>query len=185
MARGRFTVIFTVLGFAVFVSAAGFALLYLLVGREPSVPANAALVLKVGGDLSEVAPSNVVGYFRGANTPIVRTIVENLRKAKTDSRVSAVLLKPTGFESPYWAKVQEIRDAVLDFRKSGKPVYAYLEYGGDREYYLASAADKVYLCPRARSTFAASRRTKCFCGACSTSSARIPTCTTSATTRRP
>ncbi len=147
MARGRFTVIFTVLGFAVFVSIAGFVLLYLVFGREPSVPANTTLVLRVGGDLSEVAPSNVVGYFRGGNTPIVRTIVENLRKAKADSRVSAVLLKPTGFESPYWAKVQEIRDAVVDFRKSGKPVYAYLEYGGDREYYLASAADKVFLLP--------------------------------------
>ena len=147
MARGRFTVIFTVLGFAVFVSIAGFVLLYLMFGREPSVPTNATLVLKVGGDLSEVAPSNVVGYFRGGNTPIVRTIVENLRKAKADSRVSALLLKPTGFDSPYWAKVQEIRDAVVDFKKSGKPVYAYLEYGGDREYFLASAADKVFLLP--------------------------------------
>ena len=58
-----------------------------------------------------------------------------------------MLLKPTGFESPFWGKVQEIRDAVLDFRKSGKPVYAYLEYGGDREYYLATAADKVFLMP--------------------------------------
>ena len=56
-------------------------------------------------------------------------------------------LKPTGFESPYWGKVQEIRDAVLDFRKSGKPVYAYMEYGGDREYYLASAADRIFLMP--------------------------------------
>ena len=147
MARGRFTAIFTVLGFAVFVSIAGFVLLYLMFGREPSVPTNATLVLKVGGDLSEVAPSNVVGYFRGGNTPIVRTIVENLRKAKADSRVSALLLKPTGFDSPYWAKVQEIRDAVVDFKKSGKPVYAYLEYGGDREYFLASAADKVFLLP--------------------------------------
>ena len=61
--------------------------------------------------------------------------------------MSSLLLKPTGFESPYWAKVQEIRDAVLDFKKSGKPVYAYLEYGGDREYYLASAADRVFLMP--------------------------------------
>ena len=147
MARGRFTVIFTILGFAVFISIAGFVLLYLMFGREPSVPTNTTLVLKVGGDLSEVAPSNVVGYFRGGNTPIVRTIVENLRKAKADSRVSAVLLKPTGFDSPYWAKVQEIRDAVVDFRKSGKPVYAYLEYGSDREYFLASAADKVFLLP--------------------------------------
>ena len=147
MARGRFTIIFTVLGLAVFVSIAGFVVLYLLVGREPSVSSNTTLVLKVGGDLSEVAPSNVVGYIRGANAPVVRTIIENLRKAKADPRVSAVLLKPTGFDSPYWAKVQEIRDAVLDFKKSGKPVYAYLEYGGDREYYLASVADKVFLLP--------------------------------------
>jgi protease-4 len=147
MARRKFTVIFTVLGFAFVVSVAGFALLYLLVGREPAVPSNATLVLKVGGDLSEVAPSNVVGYLRGGNAPTVRTYVENLRKAKADARVSAVLLKPTGFESPYWGKVQELRDAVLDFRKSGKPVYAYLEYGGDREYYLATAADRVFLMP--------------------------------------
>ena len=74
-------------------------------------------------------------------------MVENLRKAKVDSRVRAVLLKPTGFESPFWAKVQEIRDAVIDFRKSGKPIYAYLEYGGDREYYLATAADRIFLMP--------------------------------------
>ena len=43
--------------------------------------------------------------------------------------------------------MQELRDAVIDFRKSGKPVIAYLEFGGDREYYLASAADQVYLQP--------------------------------------
>ncbi len=147
MARGRFTVIFTVLGLAVFISIAGFAVLYLLVGREPSVPSNATLVLKVGGDLSEVAPTTVVTYVRGANAPVLRTIVDDLRKAKVDARISSVLLVPTGFDSPYWAKVQEIRDAVVDFKKSGKPVYAYLEYGGDREYYLASAADRVFLPP--------------------------------------
>jgi protease-4 len=147
MARRKFTLIFTVLGFAFVVSLAGVALLYLLVGREPAVPSNATLVLKVGGDLSEIAPSNVVGYLRGANAPTVRSFVENLRKAKADARVSSVLLKPTGFDSPYWGKVQEIRDAVLDFRKSGKPVYAYLEYGGNREYYLATAADRIFLMP--------------------------------------
>jgi protease IV len=146
MARGRFTIIFTLLGLAVFLSIAGFVVLYFMFGREPAVQSNSTLVLKVGGDLSEVAPTNVVGYFR-ASAPTVRSYVDNLRKAKVDSRVSSVLLKPTGFDSPYWGKVQEVRDAIVDFRKSGKPVYAYLEYGGDREYYLASAADKVYLLP--------------------------------------
>jgi protease-4 len=149
VARRGFAVIFTLLGAAVFVSIAGFLLLYVLFGREPAVPSNATLVLRVGGNLSEVAPADVFGYLRGVKTPTVRSIVDDLRKAKVDSRVRRVLLKPTGFESPFWGKVQEIRDAVLDFRKSGKPIYAYLEFGGDREYYLATAADQVFLMPSA------------------------------------
>ena len=147
MAQRRFAVLFTVLGIAVFLSMAGFALLYLAFGREPNVPADATLVLRVGGDLSEMAPADVVGYLRGVRTPTVRSFVESLRKAKVDSRIRAVLVKPTGFTSPCWGAVQEVRDAMLDFKKSGKPLYAYLEYGGDREYYLATAADRVYLMP--------------------------------------
>src|SRR6266851_7762671 len=147
MARRGFAILFTLLGVAFFLSIVGFALLYLAFGREPSVPSNATLVLRVGGDLAEVAPNDVVGYLRGVKTPTVRSIVDDLRKAKVDARVRRVLLKPTGFESPFWGKVQEIRDAVLDFKKSGKPIYAYLEFGGDREYYLATAADKVFLMP--------------------------------------
>ncbi len=149
MARRAFTILFTLLGIAVVVSIAGFTTLYLLFGREPAVPSSATLVLKVGGSLAEMAPTDVVGYLRGVRTPTVRTLVENLRKAKVDARVRGILLRPTGFDSPFWAKVQEIRDAVLDFKKSGKPVYAYLDYGGDREYYLATAADKVFLMPSA------------------------------------
>src|SRR3982751_4821358 len=147
MARRGLSILFTLLRLAFFISIVGFTAMYLLFGREPAVPANATLVLRVGGSLSELAPADVVGYLRGSKTPTVRSLVENLRKAKVDPRVKAVLLKPTGFESPFWAKVQEVRDAVLDFRKSGKPVYAYLEYGGDREYYLATAADKIFLMP--------------------------------------
>jgi len=147
MARRGFAIVFTVIGFLLVAMITGFMVLYLLFGREPAVSANTTLVLRIGGALTEVAPADVVGYLRGVRTPTVRSVVDNLRKAKVDSRVTAVLLKPTGFESPFWGKVQEVRDAVLDFKKSGKPVYAYLEYGGDREYYLATAADKVFLMP--------------------------------------
>jgi len=148
MARRGLAIIFTILGAAVVVSLAGLAILYFLVGREPRLPSNATLVLKVGGDLEEYSAPDVVGYLRGVGgAPTLRSIVDDLRKAKVDPRVRAVLLKPTGFSSPFWSKVQEVRDAVVDFKKSGKPVYAYLENGGDREYYLASAADHVYLMP--------------------------------------
>src|SRR5437016_160764 len=107
MARRGFGIIFTLLGIAFVISIAGFVLLYVLVGREPAVASNSILVLRVGGDLTEVSPSDVFGYLRGQRTPTVRTIVDDLRKAKVDARVSAVLLKPTGFESPFWGKVQE------------------------------------------------------------------------------
>ena len=96
MARRGFALLFTLLGVAFFVSIVGIAALYVLFGREPAVPSSATLVLRVGGSLSELAPNDVVGYLRGTKTPTVRAIVDNLRKAKVDSRVRAVLLKPTG-----------------------------------------------------------------------------------------
>src|SRR5436309_9563625 len=122
MARRGFAILFTLLGIAFFISIVGFAILYFMFGREPAVPSDATLVLRVGGDLQEMAPADVVGYLRGVRTPTVRLFVESLRKAKVDTRIRAVLVKPTGFSSPYWGKVQEVRDAMLDFKKSGKPL---------------------------------------------------------------
>jgi protease IV len=147
MARRGIAVVLTLLAVAVFISVAGFALLYFMVGREPAVPRHATLILSVGGDLAETAPEDVVSYLSRSRPPTVRSIVDSLKKAKTDPRISAVLLKPTGFTTPFWAKIQELRAAIVDFRASGKPVYAYLEYASDRDYYLASAADKVFLMP--------------------------------------
>jgi protease-4 len=147
MARRGLRILLTLVGAFFLLTLTGLFLLYLAVGREPVVPSNAVLRLRIGGDLAEVAPADVFGYLRGVRTPTVQSIIENLRKAKIDPRVSAVLLEPTGFSSPFWGKIQELRDAVLDFKKSGKPIYAYLEYGGDRDYYLASAATKVFLMP--------------------------------------
>jgi protease-4 len=80
--------------------------------------------------------------------PTVRGVVEMLKKAKTDRRITSVILKPSG-AGALWGKVQEVRDAVSDFRRSGKPVIAFLEYGGEQEFYLATACDKVFLLPTA------------------------------------
>ena len=76
-------------------------------------------------------------------------MLEHLRKAKADPRVKAVLIVPAGMEAPLWAKVQEVHDAILDFRKSGKQAIAYLEYASEREYYVATACDKIFLMPGA------------------------------------
>lgn len=139
--------VFALIGAAVCVSAAGVAVMYLAMSRGPSVPGSATLVLRPGGALAEVAPDDIVGQVLGRDAATLRGLVDSLRLARQDPRVTHVLLRPGSLELPYWAKVQELRDAVLDFRKSGKKVTAFLEYGGDREYYLATAADRVYLLP--------------------------------------
>jgi len=140
-------VVFLLILFAVLISVGGSVLLYFVLSRGPSVPSTAVLVLKPAGDLQETLPDDVVGQFLGQEAGTVRGFVTNLQKAKRDPRIRSVLLMPGSLDSPYWAKVQELRDAVLDFRRSGKKVTAFLEFGGDREYYLASAADRVFLMP--------------------------------------
>lgn len=132
---------------AVLVSALAMASLYFFVGRAPTFAANSTLVLRPGGELLEIAPNDVLQFVRGSDAHTVRGYVETLRKAARDPKISAVLLRPRGFTSPFWAKTQELRDALIEFRRSGKPVVAFLEFASEREYYLASAADKIYLLP--------------------------------------
>jgi protease IV len=147
MARRAVRLVLLLIAFAVVISIGGSALLYFAMSRGPSVPATAMLVLKPGGELPEGTRDDLVGQLFGGDTGTLRGVVDSLRKAKRDARIKSVLLMPSALQLPYWAKVQELRDAVIDFRKSGKKVTAYLEYGGDREYYLASAADRVFLMP--------------------------------------
>ena len=130
---------------AVLLSAAGVAALYFVASREPDVQARSTLVLDVDGLLSEIEPRGIIGEFIEP-PPTVRSIVDNLRKAKVDDRIERVVLKPAS-AGALWGKVQEVREAVLDFKASGKPIDAFLEYGGEQEYYLASAADRVFLMP--------------------------------------
>jgi protease IV len=144
--RGVWVVIVLIV-VAVFISAMGMLLLFAAIGREPQVASGSTLVLRIGGDLAETEPGGVLGPFL-ESAPTVRGIVETLRKAKVDSRISSVILKPSG-PAALWGKVQEVRDAIADFRRSGKPIIGYLEYGGEQEFYLASACDKVFLMPAA------------------------------------
>jgi protease-4 len=141
----RFVLLLIVL--AIFVSAACLALVSAIVSRGPVVAAEATLVLRPGGALVEVPPNDVLGQFIGGDDTTVRGFVDSLDKARRDPRITSVLLRPGTISSPYWGKLQELRDAVIRFRQSGKRVVAFLEYGGEREYYLASAADSVFLVP--------------------------------------
>jgi protease-4 len=137
-------VVFLILAAGV-VSAAGLIVTALLVGRAPQVERDSTLVVRVTGGLEEMEPSGVIGQFLEA-PPTVRSLVDTLRKAKVDSRITGVVIRPTG-TAALWGKVQEVRDAILDFKSSRKPIIAYLEFAGEQELFLASACDKIFLMP--------------------------------------
>ena len=62
----------------------------------------------------------------------LRVLVESLDRAAGDPKVSSVVLRVSILPDAGWGKVQELRDAIVRFRKSGKPAYAHLEYCGNK-----------------------------------------------------
>lgn len=82
------------------------------------------------------------------NSPIGLTeFIVVLKKAKTDKSIKSVLLDLSPLQTYGWATVEEMRQALLDFKKSGKKVYAYGDVLTQSSYYLATAADEIYLNP--------------------------------------
>ncbi len=142
--------IFLLLGgilFALFIVAVvGIIFATRSMGR-PDVAENSVLVLSVSGALPDyVAEEPLAKAFGITQAQSFSGLLTQLRKAKIDNRIGAVMLD-INFPSMGWGKADEFRDAVKDFKTSGKPVYAYMEIGTNREYYLATAADKVFLPP--------------------------------------
>ncbi|MBM3814103.1 MAG: signal peptide peptidase SppA [Acidimicrobiia bacterium] len=113
--------------------------------RQPSIPGQATLILGLEGQVPEIAPVEMPFPFLRSRTPL--TVYETwdlLRKAAADSRIKALVFQPRGVGAG-WAKLDQIRSSLLAFKKSGKPVYAFLRNPGMREYYLATAADRIFL----------------------------------------
>ena len=149
MTRGSKIALIIVGLLAVFVLLVGLAVVAVVMSldSEPEVESNSVLVLNVEGSLPDYTNTDEMSArFFGGETNSLANLLLQLRKAKADKRVSAVLLD-VGMLGGGWAKADEIREAIADFRKSGKPIYAYMEFGGDKEYYVATAAERIYVPP--------------------------------------
>src|SRR5580704_3962678 len=129
---------------------AGFALVRLAGSygeRKPVVADGSTLVFKLEGDVPEKAPTEIPIPLFEQQAPItVQQTWENFRKAAADPKIKAVIFEPVGL-SIGWAKMQEIRQEILEFKKSGKPIVSFLYGPGSREYYLASATDRIFVPP--------------------------------------
>ena len=131
-------VLIVVFGIAIVVSA--------LRGDRPSIQDNSVLALKISGSMPDYVPDDPFRRIFGGQPQSLGSLLAQFRKAKVDKRITAVLLDIDMSETG-WAKSEEIRGAIQDFRTSGKPVYAYMETGLNKDYYIATACDKIFVPP--------------------------------------
>lgn len=121
------------------------------VGRRllggPAVPNGSYVLLDLQGDYPERPPEDLLGRFVFERPPSLLDLLLLIRDAREDERIAGLVVRVRALTIG-WAKAQELRDALLAFREQGKPLYAYLEQellSSTLEYYLASAAEKIYL----------------------------------------
>jgi protease-4 len=126
------------LGVALIIEALG--------NNEPTIHKNSVLVLKLKGSMPDYAAEDFARRLLGGTGSSLTSLLTQLKKAKADKRISAVMLD-INLSDAGWAKADELRDAITDFRASGKPIYAYMEAGFNKEYYIASACERVYVMP--------------------------------------
>jgi protease-4 len=115
--------------------------------KPPVIADHSVVVMRLDGDLPEKPPVEFPNFFGEDHAPVtVASVWSTLEKAANDSHVQAVVIEPEGL-SAGWAKLQELRMDLDRFRKSGKPIFAYLRQPGTREYYVAAGADRIWMGP--------------------------------------
>ena len=145
----------TVCGIAIFLLIAGLFLVISLAGMLASdsaptkVEDNSVFVIKLSGTISERAdegtPFDAVLGMGDMSAMGLDDLIASIRKAKDNDDIKGIYLEGgiTEFDAP--ATAQQLRDALKDFKQSGKWIVAYADQYMQANYYVVSVADKVYL----------------------------------------
>jgi protease-4 len=139
----RFLVFF-LLGALVLLIVAMFA------GESLYIANGSVLVLELGGSIEEQRAGGALGELTGPPTLVIHNILDSIHLAKSDARVAGLVVRINPLAAG-WAKVEEIRERIIDFRASGKPAICFLEADivANREYFLATACDHLWMIPSA------------------------------------
>ena len=113
-----------------------------------NVSDNSVLVVNLSGTMEEQAGDNTLNQFLGsaASSMGLQETLEAIQKAKENDNVKGIYIEAGSFSADY-ASLQEVRNALLDFKKSGKWIVAYGDIYTQATYYLCSVADKVWMNP--------------------------------------
>lgn len=119
--------------------------------KPTDIKSNTILLLKLNQPINDRKPTMPAVVFNltsfaAENKLGLNDILNNIDKAHDDANISGIYLELSGLQAGI-ATIEEIRNALLDFKKSGKFVVAFSDSYSQGTYYLASAADKIYLNP--------------------------------------
>lgn len=114
-----------------------------------NVEKNSVFVLNLSGTISEQGSENPLSLFTGDNSlnSGLNDILSSIKKAKANDDIKGIYIEAGALAANY-ATLQEIRNALADFRKSGKWIVAYGDFYTQGAYYVASVANKVYINPK-------------------------------------
>lgn len=114
-----------------------------------NVEKNSVFVLNLSGTISEQGSENPLSMFTGDNSlnSGLNDILSSIKKAKANDDIKGIYIEAGALITNY-ATLQEIRNALADFRKSGKWIVAYGDFYTQGAYYVASVANKVYINPK-------------------------------------
>ncbi len=120
--------------------------------KQVDIPEKTVLVMKTGAMIPDRSRSNPLTMFDPltmslTQTPGLNEILKNLKKAAEDENVSGILIE-NGTMPSGWATADEIRTALLEFKKSGKFIYSYSDYMLMQEsYFISTSADAIWISP--------------------------------------
>ena len=114
-----------------------------------NVEENSVFVLNLSGAISDQGTDNPLSLFTGDDSQStgLNNILSAIKKAKTNDDIKGIYIEAGALMTNY-ATLQEIRNALDDFRKSGKWIVAYGDFYTQGAYYVASVANKVYINPK-------------------------------------
>ncbi len=116
---------------------------------ETIITTNTLLVVKLNKEIADRGTKTkfVMGFAGPEKTAGLNDILDNLKKAATDKNITGIYLDLSDIPAGM-ATLVEIRNGLINFKKSGKFIWAYSEGYSQKAYYLATVADKVYLNPQ-------------------------------------
>lgn len=120
---------------------------------EVTIQENSILKMSLSGPIVEKSAYNPfdidedIPFIGSMNKLGLYDITEAIEAAKEDDNIEGIYLKVGGVQAG-WATLETLREALVDFKSSGKFVYAYSEIYSEKSYYLASASTESYIYPK-------------------------------------